>query len=303
MKKVISIATALVIIISLLILPASAADAFTATAVPDHLVLSWTGDPATTQTFTWRTDTTATAGVVQYKAGASADLSTGASLVTGTFKLYETDLGKENIHTATATGLTPGTTYTYKVGDGTTWSAVSTFTTAAASVTSFKFLIFGDSQPNYPTTTYYAPWKTTLTNAYAANPDAKFMVNMGDTSENGGSGAMWDKFFDAAKDVLPKLPEMAVQGNHDTFTAAYAQMMPLGFRNQFTNPQNGPDVVKDSCYSYDYGAVHFVVLDSQQLEENAATPRRPRYSDAAGRMAESGSGRAYGRAVYHRHDA
>ena len=274
MKKVFSIITALVIIVSIMVLPASAADTFTAAAAPDHLVLSWTGDPTTTQTFTWRTDTTVSASVVQYKAGASADLASGATQATGTVKLYETDLGKENIHAATVTSLTPGTTYTYRVGDGTSWSAKAAFTTAASNTTSFKFLVFGDAQPIYPlTTAQYDIWKQTLTNAYAKFPDAKFMINMGDTAENGGSGAMWDKFFEASKAVLPALPEMIVQGNHDCFTAAYAQTAPYGMRNQFSTPANGPVTplgLEKSCYSYDYGSVHFVVLDSQILEEALA---------------------------------
>ena len=33
-----------------------------ATATPDHIALTWTGDPATTTTLTWRTDSTVTSG-------------------------------------------------------------------------------------------------------------------------------------------------------------------------------------------------------------------------------------------------
>jgi 3',5'-cyclic AMP phosphodiesterase CpdA len=270
MKRVCSVFIAIVVIVSMLVLPASAADAFTGTAAPDHIVLSWTDSPATTQTFTWRTDTTTEASIVQYKVGANASLTAGTE-VKGTGHVYKTDLGDEYIHTATITGLIPDTTYTYRVGDGTNWSAANAFTTAAADTKNFKFFVFGDSQPIFPlTTVQYDIWKQTLTNAYAKFPDVKFMVNLGDTSENGGSGAMWDKFFEASKAVLPKLPEMVVQGNHDCFTAMYGQMAPEGMRNQFTTPANGPVTplgLQNSCYSYDYGNVHFVVLDSQILEE------------------------------------
>ncbi|VVB63269.1 Uncharacterised protein [uncultured archaeon] len=37
-----------------------------ATAVPDHVTLSWVSDPMTTQTVTWRTDSTIGTGIVQY---------------------------------------------------------------------------------------------------------------------------------------------------------------------------------------------------------------------------------------------
>lgn len=33
--------------------------------IPDRVVLTWTGDPATTQTVTWRTDITVKMGVAQ----------------------------------------------------------------------------------------------------------------------------------------------------------------------------------------------------------------------------------------------
>ena len=280
MKKIVSMATALLLLVSLLVLPASAADAYTstATAAPDHLVLSWTGDPGTTQTFTWRTDTTVAKSVVQYSAGSGTGFPAGAKEAAGTVEPFTvdtaTDKTMENIHSATVTGLAPGTTYTYRVGDGTNWSAAGTFTTEAADTTGFKFLLYGDPQPIYPLTTeQYNVWEKTVKSSAAANPDAKFMVIMGDISENGGSGAMWDKFFKASDTVLPKLPLMAVQGNHDTFSDTYFPYnLPFGFRTNFTLPTNGPDIVKESCYSFDYGTVHFAVLDSQGIEENNLLP-------------------------------
>lgn len=276
-KKVISMLSAICILISIVIIPAAAAEAYksNATSVPDHLTLSWTGDAKTTQTFTWRTDTTVTESIVQYKSGVSADLSAGGLEVKGTVTPFTvntaTDKTNENIHSATVTGLTAGMTYTYRVGDGKNWSNNYSFTTEAADTPNFKFLVFGDPQPIYPLTTQqYTVWEKTVKNAYAANPDAKFMAIMGDTSENGGSGAMWDKFFTAGSAVFPKIPLMAVQGNHDTFSDTYYPYnLPFGYRTNFTNPENGPDIVKESCYSYDYGKVHFVVLDSQGVEESA----------------------------------
>ncbi|AGY76902.1 MULTISPECIES: fibronectin type III domain-containing protein [Clostridium] len=37
------------------------------TVKPDHITLTWTKDPKTTQTITWRTSTNVTKGLVQYK--------------------------------------------------------------------------------------------------------------------------------------------------------------------------------------------------------------------------------------------
>ena len=38
-----------------------------ATLSPDHIVLSWTGDPKTTQTITWRSSTAVNSGEVRYR--------------------------------------------------------------------------------------------------------------------------------------------------------------------------------------------------------------------------------------------
>ena len=88
-----------------------------ATAVPDHVTLSWISDPTTTQTVTWRTDSTVGTGVVQYGTDRELkDNKTGS--VTAQVSKLKTDLGNENISTATLTNLKPGTQYYYKVGDG-----------------------------------------------------------------------------------------------------------------------------------------------------------------------------------------
>ena len=47
-----------------------------ATAVPDHVMLSWTGDPSTTQTIVWRTSTAVTSGQVQYRIQGTTDFTT-----------------------------------------------------------------------------------------------------------------------------------------------------------------------------------------------------------------------------------
>ncbi|MHB8119809.1 MAG: fibronectin type III domain-containing protein [Methanothrix sp.] len=90
-----------------------------ATGAPDHVTLSWTSNPKTTQTVTWRTDTTVNTGFVQYnKRSVAAQVSR-----------LKTDLGDENIYTATLTGLMPGARYYYRVGDGKNWSPRYSFTT------------------------------------------------------------------------------------------------------------------------------------------------------------------------------
>ena len=244
-----------------------------ASAAPDHLVLTWTGDPAATQTITWRTDTTVKSGGVQFQAG---EALTEAKEAKATPREFATDLGPTRLFTATLTGLTPQTTYTYRVGDGGRWSPMHTFSTAARDAAAFAFLVFGDSQSG-ARQPIYAPWEKTARNAYRAHPESKFLINVGDLVEVGQSAAHWDAWFAAAQGVVDTIPEMAVEGNHETYSLKPDPTNPGKLKltpgkpsfwiAQFALPQNGPEELKGQVYSFDYGPAHFVVLDSQQEEE------------------------------------
>lgn len=242
-----------------------------ATSKPDHITLTWSDDPSTTQNITWRTSKDVTTGIVQYieLTGDSISFNTAAASKE-VFTLAATDShkGSDNLFSVKLTGLKPGTQYAYRVGDGTNWSGMSIFTTEAVNTSNFKFLIFGDSQSGNAAVPDYSPWHQTVQNAFSANKDAKFMVNMGDLIEKGQDYVHWNNWFDASKGIIDKIPEMPVQGNHETYNAAdFNSTKPFYFVNQFKLPQNGPDGYKGQVYSYDYGNAHFVVLDSQEDEE------------------------------------
>ncbi len=235
-----------------------------ATATPDHIALTWTGNPETTMTITWRTDSIVTSGMVQYQKGSK--LSKKAKQAKAEPRDFVTDLGATRLFTATLTNLSPNTRYSYRVGDGEHWSDLSTFSTAKRKLRAFKFLVFGDSQAPLSPGEPYGNWRKTLHNAFGANPDAKFMVNVGDMVDYGQNGAHWNAWFAAAKGVLERIPQMPVSGNHDYF-GSKDMTKPLYWAAQWSVPQNGPEGLKGQAYSYDYGPVHFVVLDSQASEQ------------------------------------
>ena len=245
--------------------------AATASAVPDHLTLTWMQDPKTTQTITWRTAMTVKSGMVQYTRQADQVKFPGnAQSVSETANKLDTNTGSFYIHSATITGLAPGTIYVYRVGDGTNWSNTCTFTTEAANPGFFKFLVFGDSQSGIAADPNYGPWQTCVQNAFAANPDASFITNIGDNVETGQNYNHWENWFAAAKGVIDHIPDMEVQGNHETYLPPdnASSSKPIYWTAQFKLPQNGPGSLPGQTYSYDYGNVHFVVLDSQELEES-----------------------------------
>ena len=251
------------------------------TATPDHIDLSLTGDPTNTQTITWRTITTDKKANVQYRVKGTTAWTTSPDLTPKTLTSGTGDAtvttGTESIYQATLTGLTPGTTYEYQiVGIDATNTAkssnISTFKTESSNNANTKFIVFGDSQSGVPTNPEYTPWHNTITKAYEQNPDANFVVNMGDLVEIGQSYQHWNNWFSAANGVINNIPEMPVQGNHETYqdNTENISSSPKDFTSQFSVPQNGPSGHIGQTYSYDYGNVHFVVLDSQEDEEAPA---------------------------------
>lgn len=233
---------------------------------PDHIALSITGNAVNSMTITWRTDTTITAGIVQYQS--TSGFNKALQQTKADSAIFSTDLGTERIFSATLYSLTADTKYMYRVGDGTHWSELHAFSTAGIRSNTVTFLVFGDSQ-SAASTKGYALWRDTVHKAYQRVPTAKFMVNVGDLVDTGQSGAQWNAWYETAVGVIDSIPEMPVVGNHETY-GKVGNGRPSYFVSQFRLPQNGPTSLKGQVYSFDYGPVHCVVLDSQHGEEHAS---------------------------------
>jgi hypothetical protein len=107
------------------------------TSMVDQIHLSWLGDPATTMTVMWHTPSAANPAKVQYGP------RTGRESVTAGTTSEST--GEGYLHTVTLTGLTPGSTYHYRVsGDDGLWSTDHSFRTAPLAEGEFRFLAAAD---------------------------------------------------------------------------------------------------------------------------------------------------------------
>lgn len=229
--------------------------------IPDNVVLSWTADPASTMTITWRAATTVTEGTVEYSEGAI--LGNPASTAKAAYSTFTCSSGSFNTFNTTLTGLKPNTKYSYRVANGLKKSMVYSFSTADPSAKNFKFLVFGDSQSDPDPPNPYSRWKVTINTAFQRNPDAKFAIITGDIVDSGADERHWNAWFAGAEGVVERIPIMPIVGNHDVYTdgSAYG---PVNFKAHFTLPANGPKGLDEQAYTYRYGNSQFWVLTSEK---------------------------------------
>lgn len=214
-----------------------------------------TADSTTSRTIMWQSALTEDDAVVEYRIQGTEDVQT----VQATSEKFTDDDKTTCIHTALLTDLQPNKTYEYRVGYDKKRSNWQTLKTAAGS--DFKALIFPDSQSSD-----YNVWKQTEEPAWQAHQDAAFFINMGDLVDNGQDSYQWNAWFDVVEDMVSTIPVAPVMGNHETYTKNWKMRMPEAYTHLFALPGNGSDQYKNQFYSFDYGDVHFVVLNTQDKE-------------------------------------
>jgi hypothetical protein len=235
---------------------------------PDHVVLTWSGDPRTTQSIQWRTSTQTKRGVVAYqkKSLYARFKPKGLKKVKAhTRSLTDTNLLNDPMihwHTATLTGLEPGSTYVYSVGDGTRdgWTELAEFTTAPDGTKPFSFVYMGDAQNGLDR------WGSLVQNAFLRRPEAAFYIMAGDMVNRGGERDDWDSLFHNARGIYDRRQLVPVIGNHECQGG-----QPAFYLSFFNLPTNGPVTIKqERVYSFDYGNAIFIVLDSNLKPEDQA---------------------------------
>ncbi len=157
-------------------------------------------------------------------------------------------------HTVELTGLEPGTTYAYRVGDGSArrWGNLVEFTTAPADPKSLAFVYMGDAQNGLDA------WGRLLHRAFRARPDAAFYLIAGDLVDRGLARDDWDSFFKHAAGVFDRRPLVPVLGNHECEGGR-----PDLYLAQFALPPNGPAGIEpERAYTLRWGEALVVVLDS-----------------------------------------
>ena len=257
--------------------------------MPYNVVMNIYGDPTTQMAFNWFTNAGITGGKVQIVQGvvyneidfanplefnatcthvnnlnynvSGNNLNNLAGIANNTQKSYT-----EN--KALATGLSPNTTYSFRVGKESYWSEIGTFTTDKNDKDAFSFIYTTDSQP-------YIYDQIDLVQrashaAFSLYPNANFWLHCGDLCEAGepepSSEWEWEQFFEKQQDIFLKYPFAPIIGNHDNST--YQNFT----KHFYTNSPVFDNVnVPGSTYTFVYGNALFFAINSEEFNNSAYT--------------------------------
>ncbi len=259
-----------------------------ASADPDRIVVTWSGDPATSFAVNWRTNTSVERGVAEI---APATPSPRFDLVRRSVEAetqaldlntaYQNIQGVVHYHSAVFEGLEPATLYAYRVGDGEArWSEWIQVRTAAAEPEPFTFLYFGDAQ-NY----VLSHWSRVIRAAYQKAPHASLSLHAGDLINRAHRDVEWAEWFKAGGWIHASVPSIPVAGNHEydeqTEEQTDPKVLSLQWRPQFTLPveESLPEHLHETVYTIDYQGVRFIVLNSNRDAEAQAEWLRGVLSD------------------------
>lgn len=238
-----------------------------ASEIPDRIVLTWTGDPTTTQAVTWRTDASVTEAAAEIAvADASPNFVHHLQTVPAATEIFEGDDDPVHFHSVNFTDLKPATLYAYRVGSDDTWSEWFHFKTASVEPKPFSFIYFGDAQNNL-----LAMWSRAIRAAYADAPDAAFMIHAGDLVNRPNRDSEWAEWFQAGGWIHAMKSGIITPGNHEYFRSEVDgdRRVSYYWRPHFTLPETG--IHKDldeTVYSIDYQGVRIISLNSnEKLDE------------------------------------
>jgi hypothetical protein len=173
----------------------------------------------------------------------------------GRTRAYASTCTDDNLtqrHAITLTGLSPYSTYHYRVSIGhLDWSGDFAFRTAAGPQrSSFKFAVIGDTHSGvyeFPRRRRDIDGAHRLLLKQMATLAPDFYLHTGDLVQEGGDLAAWEDFFSIEGGLMAKVCMFPTLGNHERNHDNYFDFFYL--------PHN------ERWYSFDYGNAHFVSLE------------------------------------------
>jgi len=179
---------------------------------------------------------------------------------------YDIDCGQAEYdedsyyHQTIISGLKPNTEYFYRIGDKASnkWSEYGSFKTAPDSVNEYKFVAVTDTQSAHLPDAYFST--ATMEKALEIAKDSAFILHGGDFVDEGDEEYLWLAQMNSAKEILMNNIIVPAVGNHEEEYHAYWQ--------HFKVPHTNDHKTTGTYYSYDYGNVHYVVLDTNKVNDD-----------------------------------
>jgi hypothetical protein len=258
----------------------------TPTLMPRSIHASWQNDPGTTLTFVWTTTESQDESYVPRVWIATVDeyaaLSDKRVLPLDDTHVFEGESATylESlfgiptsdelfiVHQVEVTGLSPSSSYVYKVGS---WEGsdpeglliapnlsdarVMRTGPARGSREKFAFVMAGDSRGGTQEILQHIE--------RLADIDVVGWFYNGDMTD-GGTQLEWDSWFSAMAPLLERRPLMSVQGNHEIFADLYYMQMAMPLAPELDAE------VREHAWSLTIGNVHIIGLDSNTQEMTKA---------------------------------
>ena len=230
--------------------------------MPSFVQLNATPNAQSCQNITWVTNplTAQAKATVQYCQQSSFKGSFPSSAQGQvTLREFTTSGDAAYVSSVSLTGLKPGTTYVYRVGDGSKWSENMTFTTSQPGADTTRFFVIGDTQLSGNAESDQDEIR--LMNAIAANINGQSMnfgIQTGDFVDNGGNLGQWSEILDVFSRNYADLPVVQVMGNHEY----YGDLSGGNAASLWTLPDR-------LYYSVEYGDVYVAVINFAANLEDA----------------------------------
>ncbi|QKX18458.1 metallophosphoesterase family protein [Microbulbifer sp. YPW1] len=234
---------------------------YPSSAQPDHLQLTWQGDPASSATVQWRTDGSVDNAILwfaprdQFFSAGGKAVQRKKATYTELHSLQVVNDPVVRLHRVALENLSPATDYLYAVSadNGKSWSAPREFRTAASSPSEpFSFVYLGDPQNGLDR------WGQLIRQADFEFPDARFYMIAGDLIDHGQEQDNWDQFFHEGSSVFDRSMVVPALGNHDSHGGH-----PTLYLKQFALLGNGSSKLDPGrTYHVTYQDLLVVVMDS-----------------------------------------